>query len=295
MNDFDKLIEESSNISDDIVEAQPLWEYPCVALSEVADILTIDFSENPMGVLESKGEFKLESNHPCNGIALWIEWEHLETGSNNIITTGPTVPPILGEKIAWDMNSRQGLISSHIDELLQMYPKEQKNSNLIKGKKTAFRLQKLEGRKQMKTLLRAQLKRTIENHLETEHIRQITNGPNKIKAIWNIINSNVKEHQGIRKKHYMSADALNPHFAIIATQYSPYGLTPSSTSSESVTFARRSARSTIKYMIKDVKAVLFYINGVHRLAEVIRSEYVWECEQTQLDDEESVFERTGSN
>ncbi|KAK9882087.1 hypothetical protein WA026_018933 [Henosepilachna vigintioctopunctata] len=110
MNDFDKLIEESSNISDDAVEVQPLWEYPGTALSKVAEVLNIDFTKNSLEVLENKGVFNIEWDQPCNGIAIWMEWFHdRRDNREDIIFTGPILPPIIGEKISWDMNSRQGV------------------------------------------------------------------------------------------------------------------------------------------------------------------------------------------
>lgn len=40
---FDDLIMESCNVSDSCTEAQPLWEYPCVALSSPAKLMGFDF------------------------------------------------------------------------------------------------------------------------------------------------------------------------------------------------------------------------------------------------------------
>ncbi|KAL3287843.1 hypothetical protein HHI36_002301 [Cryptolaemus montrouzieri] len=50
------------------------------------------------------------------------------------------------------------------------------------------------------------------------------------------------------RKNYISAYALNQHFASIDTQYAPYGLTSSSTVSESITSAQRSGISVSSTM-----------------------------------------------
>ncbi|EEZ99615.1 protein arginine N-methyltransferase 7 isoform X2 [Tribolium castaneum] len=109
MKDFDELIETSSNISDDNVEAQPLWEYPGIALSKPVDIITIDSNSVPEKVVELSGVFEIDSRHgSCNGIALWIEWLH-EEGAKSVISSGPVIPPQVGQQIEWDVHTRQGV------------------------------------------------------------------------------------------------------------------------------------------------------------------------------------------
>ncbi|CAH0546347.1 unnamed protein product [Brassicogethes aeneus] len=105
MDHFDKLIEESSDISDDNVEAQPLWEYPCVALTNEQEISMLDILNNPTTLQESSGCFQISSDLECNGIAIWIDWVH----DGSVISTGPTEPIVVGEKIEWDIHTRQGV------------------------------------------------------------------------------------------------------------------------------------------------------------------------------------------
>ncbi|XP_044271896.1 protein arginine N-methyltransferase 7 isoform X2 [Tribolium madens] len=121
MKDFDELIEVSSNISDDNVEAQPLWEYPGIALSKTVDIITIDSNSVHEKVVELSGVFEIDSRHgPCNGLALWIEWLH-EEGAKSVISSGPVLPPQVGQQIEWDVHTRQGVclfsdrVTSHIN------------------------------------------------------------------------------------------------------------------------------------------------------------------------------------
>lgn len=51
---------ESSRISDDIVEAQPLWEYPGIALTEEQEIANISMLYPPENILENHGVFNLK-------------------------------------------------------------------------------------------------------------------------------------------------------------------------------------------------------------------------------------------
>lgn len=108
MKNFDQLIEESSNISDDTVEAHPLWEYPGFALSEVEEILEIDMAHPPESATERKGNIKIQSDMECNGIAVWSDWYPLNS-PRFLISTGPISPITVGEKINWDMYTRQGV------------------------------------------------------------------------------------------------------------------------------------------------------------------------------------------
>lgn len=43
-----------------------------------------------------------------NGIALWTEWDFDGT-AENIISTGPTQSPVIGDQITWDIHTRQGV------------------------------------------------------------------------------------------------------------------------------------------------------------------------------------------
>ncbi|XP_023027368.2 arginine methyltransferase 7 [Leptinotarsa decemlineata] len=108
MKNFDELIEESCKISDDNVEAQPLWEYPGRALSSVADIAEIDLINIPEESLEHRGIFHIQGNMECNGIALWVDW-NLDDSPDSTITTGPIRPIEIGKNIHWDMYTRQGV------------------------------------------------------------------------------------------------------------------------------------------------------------------------------------------
>ncbi|XP_045462115.1 protein arginine N-methyltransferase 7 [Harmonia axyridis] len=105
MENFDNLIKESSRICDELVEPQPLWEYPGIAVSSVEKIVTLQFSEHSLEFIKLRGTLKIEDKRACNGIAFWVDWLH----GNDIITTGAIVDPEIGKKIMWDRNSKQGV------------------------------------------------------------------------------------------------------------------------------------------------------------------------------------------
>ncbi|XP_055909924.1 protein arginine N-methyltransferase 7 [Eupeodes corollae] len=106
---FDKMVDTSSLLADAVVEAQPLWEYPCRALAKEIELLSVSF-ENFNEDKSCSGIIDIEENGSCNGIALWVDWNI--DGSNNprsIVTTGPTQPITVGDYVQWDMFVRQGV------------------------------------------------------------------------------------------------------------------------------------------------------------------------------------------
>lgn len=56
---FDKFIDTASELADQVVEAQPLWEYPCKALGEATEVLEVKFDEFE-GLLERSGELDIQ-------------------------------------------------------------------------------------------------------------------------------------------------------------------------------------------------------------------------------------------
>lgn len=54
------FFKESSKISDDVVEAQPLWEYPGIALTEEQEIATLSILNPSEKILKNCGTFELK-------------------------------------------------------------------------------------------------------------------------------------------------------------------------------------------------------------------------------------------
>ena len=122
-----QLIDAARKDSDDYMEAQPLWEYPGIALHtplaaitlnlrdglqtvniEASDSVSLDLptlkascKESLKGVRKSVyGHGAAEDNDEqqlyCNGVAAWVDWCY---GDNtNVITTGPTQPVVVGQQ-----------------------------------------------------------------------------------------------------------------------------------------------------------------------------------------------------
>ncbi|KAK3909580.1 Protein arginine N-methyltransferase 7 [Frankliniella fusca] len=89
MKFFDELIDVSINRVDCKWEAQPLWEYPCNALSKPTQLLELDFASSiPENKLECSGSLDISGSGACNGIALWMDWV-LDSKEENIVSTGP--------------------------------------------------------------------------------------------------------------------------------------------------------------------------------------------------------------
>ncbi|KAF5305598.1 hypothetical protein FQR65_LT07678 [Abscondita terminalis] len=109
MAPFDALITDSSSRCDDRVEAQPLWEYPCRARSDIKEFIKMDLASLlEKDRVETSIDFELYDNSNYNGVALWIEWD-LEGDGQHVLNTGPTVLPEPGQHIQWDVHTRQGV------------------------------------------------------------------------------------------------------------------------------------------------------------------------------------------
>ncbi|GAB1597958.1 protein arginine N-methyltransferase 7-like isoform X1 [Argonauta hians] len=108
LEDFDSLIEDSSNKVDRNVEAESLWEYPGHSLSEPLKIASFDLSS----VLE---ENKLSYDHTlifcrngiCNGIAFWVEYQYGDSTISTGIRRGENQIP--DSFVSWDKHTRQGV------------------------------------------------------------------------------------------------------------------------------------------------------------------------------------------
>ena len=107
IKDFDDLIEATSDEVDNNVEPQPLWEYPCKAVSEPKVLLKVDLKcmvQKSDDILQ-EAVLHVVKQEPCNGLALWADFGF----SESLITTGPTKEIVIGKKIQWDWYTRQGV------------------------------------------------------------------------------------------------------------------------------------------------------------------------------------------
>nr|XP_022901940.1 protein arginine N-methyltransferase 7-like [Onthophagus taurus] len=108
MDSFDCLIQHSSSIADDVVDAEPLWEYKGKAMSEIVDIATLDIPNLCAQEVATSGSFNLTGSGECNGLALWVDWIFDEE-ENIKISSGPTETVYVNTEIQWNIHVRQGV------------------------------------------------------------------------------------------------------------------------------------------------------------------------------------------
>ena len=104
---FDDLIEITSTEVDSNVEPQPLWEYPCRAVSKPEVLLKVDMKslvQESADIIQDT-VLHVVKQEPCNGVALWADFNF----GDGVITTGPTNEILIGKKIQWDWYTRQGV------------------------------------------------------------------------------------------------------------------------------------------------------------------------------------------
>ncbi|KAG5338171.1 ANM7 methyltransferase, partial [Acromyrmex heyeri] len=98
----------SSEKSDNPVEAQPLWEYPCKALSSAFDIIKLDLTQNVNFNKRERitGEIPILDSGTCNGIAIWVDWQ---LDSDLSVSCGPIEEIVPSKRVSWDPYTRQGV------------------------------------------------------------------------------------------------------------------------------------------------------------------------------------------
>lgn len=108
LGSYGKVVQEAQSASDDTVEPQSLWEYPCEAMTQEFTIIKLDMTKDPdtTDTILCHGEVPFEKQGHCNGVALWTEFV---LDDSNTVTSGPTRPIVPGEQIVWDRFARQGV------------------------------------------------------------------------------------------------------------------------------------------------------------------------------------------
>ncbi|KAL0118065.1 hypothetical protein PUN28_009028 [Cardiocondyla obscurior] len=108
LSSFDRLIQASSEKSDNPVEAQPLWEYPCRALSSSFDIIKLDLTRNVNFDERRKltGKIPILDSGSCNGVVIWVDWQ---LDSDLSVSCGPIEEIVPGKRVSWDPYTRQGV------------------------------------------------------------------------------------------------------------------------------------------------------------------------------------------
>ncbi|CAG9089107.1 unnamed protein product [Plutella xylostella] len=120
---FDELVEGARQISDDELDAQPLWEYPCRARGPPQQLLHVDFADvkerytadNECPIINPPSD-KLSS---VNGFALWSVYR-LGAAA---VSAGPSPALADSHLVSWDMRARQAV---HILEKTHVVTKKNK-------------------------------------------------------------------------------------------------------------------------------------------------------------------------
>ncbi|EDV98353.1 protein arginine N-methyltransferase 7 isoform X1 [Drosophila grimshawi] len=106
---FDDMVQRSAEQAVALVEAQPLWEYPCRALAQPQQLLNVNF-DNFGEDKHSHGCLQLTASGDCNGVALWVDWQlAADESPRSIVSSGPSETVVPGQLVKWDMFVRQGV------------------------------------------------------------------------------------------------------------------------------------------------------------------------------------------
>ena len=113
MDHFDQIIHDASSNSDQVVEPQPLWEYPGTALTEPVEVVEFDLEKAvPDEKMSYSGNLRIESNLLMCGLALWMDWQLDE---ETTVSSGPRAKVLSGSKVCWEPDSKQGVATlSHL-------------------------------------------------------------------------------------------------------------------------------------------------------------------------------------
>lgn len=104
--DFDRVVLSACDGADAAVEPHPLWEYPCAAAGSPRRLMSFDFRE-PVPDAPLRDSVSLGAGgRRVNGVALWMVWRLDEERE---LCTGPVADVAVGERIEWDLHSKQGV------------------------------------------------------------------------------------------------------------------------------------------------------------------------------------------
>lgn len=104
---FDQLMEEAIDLSDELVEPHPLWEYPCRSLSEPFKIMTLNLEQSVAEqATDHEGHLLIDVDGSLNGVAIWMDWQ---LDSVTTVSGGPTSQVRLGHQVSWDRHIKQGV------------------------------------------------------------------------------------------------------------------------------------------------------------------------------------------
>lgn len=117
LNVYDEMIENARLTSDDSIEPQSLWEYPCKALSLPFRLLTFDLATSLADVegvqMSSEGHFDILSNGEYNGIAIWMVYD---LDKSNQVSFGVLEDVSPGTYPKWNMERKQAVFLPRLSQ-----------------------------------------------------------------------------------------------------------------------------------------------------------------------------------
>ncbi|XP_023950812.2 protein arginine N-methyltransferase 7 [Bicyclus anynana] len=109
MTIFDDLVESSRIISDAEIEAQPLWEYPCKCGGLPRRLIEVNMNDLRVTYAcdgdHTVADTESELSQPVNGFVVWATW----SVGGKPTSAGPGEWPRVGERVIWDMHTRQAV------------------------------------------------------------------------------------------------------------------------------------------------------------------------------------------
>ncbi|XP_054721141.1 protein arginine N-methyltransferase 7-like [Uloborus diversus] len=106
LSKFDEMIQKAISIADTAVEPHPLWEYPCKPVTDVFNLLQVDFQKNSYNNnLSISGKQAISSKGVCNAVVLWTDY----CFKNSTLKTGPIEDVQPNSYVKWYMNLQQGV------------------------------------------------------------------------------------------------------------------------------------------------------------------------------------------
>ena len=105
---FDEIILKACDVSDAAVEPQPLWEYPCKAISAPKALMTFDFTQDiPKEIISEEISFNdIKVNRKGSGMVFWMDWSLTD---KVVVSGGPVEKVKIGEIIEWYKHCKQGV------------------------------------------------------------------------------------------------------------------------------------------------------------------------------------------
>lgn len=105
---MDEMVQQSLDFRESReAEPHPLWEYPCIALTEPRPVMTFDFQQCvPEQPISSQGSVPLVRRGCCHGVALWMEFQLTDDVT---LSMGLTEPISKEGDCEWSPHRKQGV------------------------------------------------------------------------------------------------------------------------------------------------------------------------------------------